>query len=86
VARHTYFRFNVPQTSLGLGFRYHTFVGPLRLDIAVAPDELQTIGPDERTRTEQDTETGTTVPFKESELFGIDGLNGAVSFTIGEAF
>jgi outer membrane protein insertion porin family/translocation and assembly module TamA len=76
VTRGKAWRFDHPQMSLGLGLRYHTFVGPLRLDFAVAPDGLQHFGPDERIRT----------GIKESELLGINGLEGAVSFTIGEAF
>jgi outer membrane protein assembly factor BamA len=73
VTRQDTFRFDHPQTSLGLGLRYRTLVGPLRLDMAVAPPALQVFGPDTRIRRE--------VP--ESRLFG---LNGALSFTIGEAF
>lgn len=70
------FRFDVPQTSFGLGLRYHTIVGPLRFDAAIAPEALQHFGQDERIREN----------VKESELFGIDGVRGAVSFTIGESF
>ena len=73
VTRESHFRFDHPQTSFGLGLRYRTLVGPLRLDMALAPTPLQVFGPDTRIRTE--------VP--QSRLFG---QNGAISFTIGEAF
>jgi outer membrane protein assembly factor BamA len=76
VARAKRWRFDHPQMSLGLGLRYHTFVGPLRFDVALAPDGLQYFGEDERIRR----------GIEESELFGIDDVRGAVSFTIGEAF
>jgi translocation and assembly module TamA len=74
VSRSTSYRFNYPQTSFGLGLRYNTIVGPLRLDAALAPSNLQTIGADNRIRT--------GIP--QSRVFGF--ADGAVSFTIGEAF
>ncbi len=74
VSRGTTYRFQYPQTSLGIGLRYRTIVGPLRLDAALAPPALQTIGKDERLRT--------NIP--QSKVFGL--ADGAVSFTIGEAF
>ena len=37
-------RFQYPQLSFGLGLRYRTLVGPLRLDAAIAPPGLQTFG------------------------------------------
>jgi outer membrane protein assembly factor BamA len=85
VARVKRFRFEYPQPSFGLGLRYHTIVGPLRLDFAFAPKALQTIGEDERERLVVD-ENGNVMEgvFPESTLFGIEG--GAVSFTIGESF
>jgi outer membrane protein assembly factor BamA len=73
VSRSTGYRFDHPQTSLGIGLRYRTIVGPLRLDFALAPDELQVFGVDERVRS----------GVEQSTFFGLDG---AVSFTIGEAF
>jgi outer membrane protein assembly factor BamA len=73
VSRSTSYRFDHPQTSLGIGLRYRTIVGPLRLDFAAAPKGLQVFGKDERVRTGVD----------QSTWLGIDG---AVSFTIGEAF
>jgi outer membrane protein assembly factor BamA len=73
VSRSTGYRFDHPQTSLGLGLRYRTIVGPLRLDFALAPESLQVFGVDERVRS----------GVEQSTFFGLDG---AVSFTIGEAF
>jgi outer membrane protein assembly factor BamA len=67
-------RFQYPQMSFGLGLRYRTLVGPLRLDGAIAPPGLQTFGTDQRIRF--------GVP--QSYLFG--KVHGALSFTIGEAF
>ncbi|MFI5307818.1 MAG: autotransporter assembly complex family protein [Polyangiales bacterium] len=74
VSRGTSYRFNYPQTSFGLGLRYLTIVGPLRLDAALAPSSMQVIGKDERIRTH----------VKQATIFG--WADGAVSFTIGEAF
>jgi outer membrane protein assembly factor BamA len=74
VTRGTSYRFNYPQTSFGLGLRYRTIVGPLRFDAALAPPALQVFGTDDRIRT----------GVSNSRLFGV--ANGAVHFTIGEAF
>jgi translocation and assembly module TamA len=74
VTRQDVFRFDHPQTSFGLGLRYRTLVGPLRLDAALAPPALQVFGLDTRTQRDE-------VP--QSKIFGLDG---ALSFTIGEAF
>jgi outer membrane translocation and assembly module TamA len=73
VTRQNDYRFLYLQTSFGLGLRYRTIVGPLRLDAALAPAGLQVIGTDNRVRT--------NIP--QSSWLGIDG---ALSFTIGEAF
>jgi len=74
VTRGTSYRFDHPQTSVGLGLRYRTIVGPLRFDAAIAPPALQVIGVDDRVRT----------GVRRSRLFGF--ADGAVHFTIGEAF
>lgn len=74
VTRGTSFRFNYPQTSFGLGLRYKTLVGPLRFDAAIAPPPLQVFGEDDRIRT----------GVSKSRLFGV--VDGAIAFTIGEAF
>jgi outer membrane protein assembly factor BamA len=74
VARGPAYRFDHPQTSFGIGLRYRTIVGPLRFDAAIAPPDLQVFGQDDRIR------TGVTP----SRMF--DLANGAVHFTIGEAF
>ena len=74
VTRGTAYRFDHPQTSFGIGLRYRTIVGPLRFDAALAPPSLQVWGVDDRIRTGVGT----------SRLFGF--ADGAVHFTIGEAF
>jgi outer membrane translocation and assembly module TamA len=74
VTRATTYRFDHPQTSFGIGLRYRTIVGPLRFDAAIAPPPLQVFGQDDRIRT----------GVGRSRLFGI--ADGAVHFTIGEAF
>lgn len=73
VSRSTSYRFNYPHTSFGFGLRYRTIVGPLRLDAALAPRGLQVIG--------ASPPPPNGVP--QSRVFGLDG---ALSFTIGEAF
>lgn len=74
VSRGKSYRFNYPQMSFGLGLRYRTIVGPLRFDAAIAPPGLQVLGQDDRIRT----------GVAPSRLFGF--ADGAVHFTIGEAF
>jgi outer membrane protein assembly factor BamA len=77
------FRFRYPQTTFGFGLRYKTIIGPVRLDAGFAPPTLQTVGADGRTRVAFD-DNGDPLPhFRESRLFG---TNGAIHFTIGEAF
>lgn len=74
VSRTPRFRLNHPQTTLGIGLRYDTLVGPIRLDAGFAPPGLQVIGRDERARAGIGT----------SKVFGL--APGAVHLTIGEAF
>lgn len=74
VARAKRYRLDHPQTSLGIGLRYRTIVGPLRFDAAFAPGGLQTIGSDDRIRTN----------VSRSTLLGIG--DGSLHITIGEAF
>ncbi len=83
VSRQKTFRWSAPQTTLGIGLRYKTLVGPLRLDAGFAPGSLQTIGADPRTREVLDANGRTLGAFSESHLFG---AGGAIHFTIGEAF
>ncbi len=77
------FRLRAPQTTFGIGLRYKTIVGPLRLDAGFAPHSLQTIGADTRVRERIDPSTHAASDFPESRLFG---AGGAIHFTIGEAF
>jgi len=84
VTRDKTFRFNEPQTTLGIGLRYKTIVGPVRLDFGLAPGGLQSIGSDERSRQAYDQTSGEPLEaFPESRLFG---TGGSIHFTIGEAF
>jgi len=73
VTRSTRFRFDHLQTTLGIGLRYHTLVGPLRLDMGFTPPGLQVIGDDTRVRD----------GLRQSTLFG---ANGSLQLTVGEAF
>jgi outer membrane protein assembly factor BamA len=74
------FRWNVLQTSIGIGLRYRTVIGPIRLDLGFAPKSLQVVGgADPRQR-------GTLYPdgpYPESTFLG---SRGAIHFTIGEAY
>lgn len=83
VAQKKTFRFYAPQLTLGIGLRYRTIVGPLRLDAGFAPKSLQTIGDDDRIRQRIDPSTHVAGDFPESRVFGSAG---AIHFTIGEAF
>lgn len=69
VSRSTSWRFDRPQTSFGAGLRYHTLVGPLRLDAAVAPKDLQVVGTDDRLRTGVQEVDGLVVSFTIGEAF-----------------
>lgn len=82
VSREKKFRLNQPQTTLGLGLRYKTIVGPIRFDVGFAPPGLQSVGPDERQRNGFN-KAGDPTAFPESTFFGAPG---AWHFTIGEAF
>ncbi|HEX7479757.1 MAG TPA: BamA/TamA family outer membrane protein [Polyangiales bacterium] len=82
VTRSKTFRWSAPQTTLGIGLRYKTLVGPLRLDAGFAPSGLQVFGHDDRVRNAF-AKDGTPGAFPESTFFG---TSGAIHFTIGEAF
>jgi outer membrane protein assembly factor BamA len=84
------FRFEALQTSLGFGFRYQTIIGPVRVDLGIAPGGLQTVGGVTRERwalSEGRDAEGLPVlvktPFHESTFLG---MAGALHFTIGEAY
>lgn len=77
VSRETSFRFDHPQTSVGLGLRYFTIVGPIRFDIAWQIRDAAVFGEDERLRGRRDD---TRVDF------GFAGFPGAYHISIGEAF
>jgi outer membrane protein assembly factor BamA len=66
------FRFDHPHLALGLGFRYVTPIGPLRVDFGWAVEGAQVVGENPRPKTIVD--------------FGFFDFPGAVHFTIGEAF
>jgi outer membrane translocation and assembly module TamA len=69
--RRARFRFDRPNSTVGVGLRYKTLVGPLRLDVGVLVPGLQ----GER--------AGATNVDRRDPLFK---FNGAVHLTIGEAF
>jgi hypothetical protein len=72
------FRFDHPHLSAGIGFRYQTIVGPLRLDFAAQLPEGRVIG-------EVDDVGEPRLTRRELDL-GFAQFPGAVHLTIGEAF
>ncbi|MDH5672584.1 MAG: BamA/TamA family outer membrane protein [Myxococcales bacterium] len=74
VSRSEQYRLDHPHTSFGLGLRLRTLVGPLRVDVATAPQGLQTLGKEE-VRPE-----GLPRP----QLLGFKDVT--LHFSIGEAF
>jgi len=85
VSRRKVFRLNAPQPSFGIGLRYRTVIGPIRLDAGFAPPPLQVVGADPRVREAMnpDGSVPATRPYHESQLLGTQG---ALHFTIGEAY
>ena len=83
VSRQKKFRLSAPQTSVGLGLRYRTIIGPIRLDAGYALPGLQFIGSDPRTRETWDRFGVKTQSFEEATFLGTPF---AVHFTIGEAY
>jgi outer membrane protein assembly factor BamA len=67
------FRFDYLNTSAGLGFRFHSPIGAIRLDTSFRLMPLQRLD-------------GTQPEVPEDELMPLFGVPGAVHFTIGEAF
>jgi outer membrane translocation and assembly module TamA len=67
------FRFDHLNTSVGIGFRYFTLIGPLRLDAGFRITELQRIGADDAIE-----ERASTFPFTDAP--------GALHLTIGDSF
>lgn len=79
------FRFDRPQLSLGIGLRYRTIIGPLRLDIALRPNEAQDLG--QTPSLPPDCQPDRAIGCRpRNTLFGIDELPGAFHLTIGESF
>jgi len=71
------FRFDYWHLSAGLGFRYLTIVGPLRLDLGFQIPDAQVLG--------QDDQTAIGIP-KSKINFIFAEVPGAIHLTIGEAF
>jgi hypothetical protein len=67
------FRFNHLNTSVGLGLRYFTFVGPLRLDAGFRIPRWQTAD-------------GSEVEETEAGNFPLTDVPGALHLTIGDSF
>ncbi|MCG8553749.1 MAG: BamA/TamA family outer membrane protein [Proteobacteria bacterium] len=77
------FRLDHPNTSLGLGLRYRTLIGPVRFDMAFLVPGLQ--GPPPRHASCADAPA--TTPCVPSQRNGVLGVaSGAVHITIGESF
>ncbi|MFK8001669.1 MAG: autotransporter assembly complex family protein [Polyangiales bacterium] len=68
-------RFNVPQFSFGMGLRYFTIVGAIRLDVGWAPPSLQVFGDDPRAAGDNEGLRDT-----------IFGFPGAIHVALGESF
>lgn len=68
-------RFSVPQFSFGMGLRYFTIVGAIRLDVGWAPPSLQVFGDDPRLSGDSEGVQDT--------LFGFPG---AIHVALGESF
>lgn len=76
-----------PQLSFGLGVRYRTIIGPLRLDFAVAPPELQEFGREETLPpTCRNDAASRCNPRNYMDFFGLFQIPGAFHLTIGESF
>ncbi|MBC7172742.1 MAG: BamA/TamA family outer membrane protein, partial [Polyangiaceae bacterium] len=85
VNRAKQFRFNYIHLAVGIGFRYQTIVGPLRVDLGVLVPGAQVIG-------------GPDAPYANTDLEGFadqrfgdywtrrDNIPGSINITIGEAF
>ncbi|MFK7988766.1 MAG: POTRA domain-containing protein [Sandaracinaceae bacterium] len=79
-------RFDHPQFAFGLGLRYLTIIGPLRLDIAFRPDELQVLGQEGRLPpTCQNARASGCNPRNNLDL-GFARIPGTYHLTIGESF
>jgi hypothetical protein len=87
VSRSENFGFEFLQFAFGIGLRYRTMVGPLRLDIAFRPDDLQYVGggDDPRLRACADDRDFDCRPVPDVNL-GVVRFPGAIHLTIGEAF
>jgi len=79
------FRFDRPQLSFGIGLRYRTIVGPLRVDFALRPDQLQEFSENRSLPRPCRADVGQECRPRNT-LFGIPELPGAVHLTIGESF
>ncbi len=75
----TDFRFNYLQTSLGMGLRYHTVIGPIRLDVGWRVPSWQVVGEEDKRDPNR--------PGKPTDVnLGFIKFPGAVHLTIGEPF
>ncbi len=80
------FRFDHPQMAFGIGIRYRTLIGPIRLDVAFRPDELQVIGTANTLPVPCTATRGSQCrPLSQIDL-GFFQFPGAFHLTIGEAF
>ncbi len=82
----TQFRFDHPQLAFGLGLRYRTIIGPIRLDVAVRPDDLQVIGTTGTLPPPCTPDRGSQCRPASRVDLGLFSFPGAFHLTIGEAF
>jgi len=95
VNREAKFRFNYPQMSVGLGLRYYTIIGPIRVDFGFRIPRAQVYGTDDRYSIycqDPSNPDGPDIACTPDQLqslrgrfFGSD-VGGAVNITIGEPF
>lgn len=75
-----------PHLSFGLGIRYRTIVGPIRLDFAVAPDELREFGDVATLPPTCAADDASSCNPRNYMDFGLFQVPGAFHLTIGESF
>jgi outer membrane translocation and assembly module TamA len=81
------FRFDHPQVAFGFGIRYLTILGPIRLDVAFRPDDLQVIGTESTLPPPCGPTDGNQCrPVSRMDVLGLFNFPGAFHLTIGEAF
>ncbi|HJL14851.1 MAG TPA: BamA/TamA family outer membrane protein [Sandaracinaceae bacterium LLY-WYZ-13_1] len=75
-----------PQLSFGLGIRYRTIVGPIRLDLAIAPPSLREFGQEATLPPTCEADDASRCNPRNYLDFGLFQAPGAFHLTIGESF